>query len=97
MKKIDLHLHLTLHQIPKLGKLNLTSGKNMLPHLEELGIEKGVLMSSGEKGMPFGTNAQNRAICAQLPQRYAWMCNLSPKHPETVYDRMEKEMEANHG
>ena len=30
MKKIDLHLHLTPFQIPKLGKLNLTSGKNML-------------------------------------------------------------------
>ena len=71
MKKIDLHLHLTLRQIPKIGKMNLTSGKNMLAHLDELGIEKGVLMSSGEKGMPFGTNAQNRAICAKYPDRYA--------------------------
>ena len=88
MKKIDLHLHLTLRQIPKIGKMNLTSGKNMIPHLDELGIEKGVLMSSGEKGMPFGTNAQNRAICQQYPDRYAWMCNLSPKNPETVYDRL---------
>ena len=88
MKKIDLHLHLTLRQIPKIGKMNLTSGKNMLPHLDALGIEKGVLMSSGEKGMPFGTNAQNRAICKKYPDRYAWMCNLSPKNPETVYDRL---------
>ena len=88
MKKIDLHLHLTLRQIPKIGKMNLTSGKNMLAHLDELGIEKGVLMSSGEKGMPFGTNAQNRAICEKYPDRYAWMCNLSPKNPETVYDRL---------
>ena len=31
MDKIDLHLHLTPFQLPKLGKLNLTSGKNMLP------------------------------------------------------------------
>ena len=88
MKKIDLHLHLTLRQIPKIGKMNLTSGKNMLPHLDALGIEKGVLMSSGEKGMPFGTNAQNRAICEKYPDRYAWMCNLSPKNPKTVYDRL---------
>lgn len=88
MKKIDLHLHLTKFQIPKIGKMNLTSGKNMIPHLEELGIEKGVLMSSGEKGMPFGTNAQNRAICEKYPDRYAWMCNLSPKNPETVFDRL---------
>ena len=38
MKKIDLHLHLTPFQIPKLGKMNLASAKNMIPHLEELGI-----------------------------------------------------------
>ena len=88
MKKIDLHLHLTPFQIPKLGKLNLTSGKNMIPHLEKLGIEKGVLMSSAEKGMPFGTNRANKKICDQFPGRYFWMCALKPEHPETVYERM---------
>jgi len=49
MAKIDLHLHLTYRQIPKLGKMNLTSGKKMIPHLEEFGIDKGILMSSGDK------------------------------------------------
>ena len=88
MKKIDLHLHLTPFQIPKLGPMNLTSGKNMLPHLDELGIEKGVLMSGSESGMPFGTNKANRKICEQFPDRYAWMCNINPKNPETVYDRL---------
>ena len=90
MKKIDLHLHLTPFQIPKLGKLNLASGKNMLPHLEELGIEKGVLMSSAEGGLPFGTNKANRKICAQLPDRYAWMCAVDPKGKEPVYDRLAR-------
>lgn len=90
MKKIDLHLHLTPFQLPKLGKLNLTSGKNMIPHLEALGIGKGVLMSSGESGLPFGTNKANRKICQQLPERYAWMCNLSPKGKEPVYDRLAR-------
>lgn len=90
MKKIDLHLHLTPFQIPKLGKLNLTSGKNMLPHLEELGIEKGVLMSGAEKGMPFGTNKANRAICEKFPDRYAWMCAVDPKGKEPVYDRLAR-------
>ena len=88
MKKIDLHLHLTPFQIPKLGKLNLTSAENMLSHLEELGIEKGVLMSSAEKGLPFGTNKANKAICDKFPDRYAWMCALKPEHPETVCDRL---------
>jgi predicted TIM-barrel fold metal-dependent hydrolase len=88
MKKIDLHLHLTPFQIPKLGKMNLTSGTNMLPHLDELGIEKGVLMSGAEKGLPFGTNKANLAICKKHPDRYAWMCALKPENPETVYDRL---------
>ena len=90
MKKIDLHLHLTPFQIPKLGKLNLASGKNMIPHLEDLDIEKGVLMSSGEGGLPFGTNKANKKICDRFPNRYAWMCNISPKGKEPVYDRLAR-------
>ena len=90
MKKIDLHLHLTPFQIPKLGKLNLASGKNMLPHLEELGIGKGVLMSSAEGGLPFGTNKANRKICQKFPDRYSWMCAVDPKGKEPVYDRLAR-------
>ena len=90
MEKIDLHLHLTPFQIPKLGKMNLSSGKNMIPHLQELGIEKGVLMSSSEGGLPFGTNRANRKICAQFPDRYAWMCAVDLKGKEPVYDRLAR-------
>jgi len=88
MKKTDLHLHLTLRQIPRLGKLNLASAGSMLPHMEKLGIGKGVLMSAGEKKVPFGNNAKNRAICEKYPESYAWMCNLDPVHPETVEQRL---------
>ena len=90
MKKIDLHLHLTPFQIPKLGKMNLASGKNMIPHLEELGIGKGVLMSTREKGLPFGTNKANKKICQRFPDRYAWMCALDPGSTEPVYDRLAR-------
>ena len=90
MKKIDLHLHLTPFQIPRLGKLHLASGKNMLPHLEELGIGKGVLMSSAEGGLPFGTNKANRKICQKFPDRYSWMCAVDPKGKEPVYDRLAR-------
>ena len=90
MKKIDLHLHLTPFQLPKLGKMNLTSGGNMLPHLDELGIGKGVLMSSAEKGLPFGTNKANRKICQRFPERYAWMCAVDPKGKEPVFDRLAR-------
>ena len=88
MKKTDLHLHLTLRQIPRLGKLNLASAGTMIEHLDELGIGRGVLMSAGEKRVPFGNNAKNRLICEKYPERYAWMCNLDPAHPETVFDRL---------
>ena len=88
MGKIDLHLHLTPFQIPKLGKMNLTSAKNMLPHLVELGIDRGVLMSSAEKGLPFGTNKANRRICQEYPDRYAWMCAVDPKGREPVFERL---------
>jgi len=88
MKKIDLHLHLTLRQIPKLGKLNMASGKSMLAHLDELGIGKGVLMSSGETKVPIGSNRKNKTVCDRYPDRYAWMCNLDPVSPETVLQRL---------
>ena len=90
MKKIDLHLHLTPFRIPKLGKMNLASGANMIPHLEELGIGKGVLMSGYEGGMPFGTNKANAKICRQFPDRYTWMCAVNPKGKEPVYDRLAR-------
>ena len=88
MKKIDLHLHLTYRQIPKIGKMNLASGKNMIAHLDELGIGQGVLMSSGEKKVPFGNNKGNRKICEKYPNHYAWMCNVDAVNPETVYERL---------
>ena len=90
MNKIDLHLHLSLRQLPKLGKLNISSAKNMLPHLDGLGIGKGVLMSGGEGLLPFGSNAQNRAVCRRYPHRFAWMCNVSPRHPETLFRRLSR-------
>ena len=90
MKKIDLHLHLTPFRIPKLGKMHLTSGADMISHLEELGISRGVLMSGAEKGLPFGTNKANEKICRQFPDRYAWMCAVDPKGKEPVYDRLAR-------
>ena len=91
MKKIDLHLHVSFDSIPKSDSLFVSSYKEMLPHLKELGIEKGVLMSSGESAssMPMGTNAENQRIAAADPKHYAWMCNLDyDKNTETVYERL---------
>lgn len=89
MKKIDLHMHvMTTWNIPRIGKLNISNPKKMLAHMDELGIEKAVLMSSGEKKTPLGKNETNRKICAKYPERFAWMCTLDPVHEDTVYERL---------
>jgi len=87
MKKIDLHLHLTLEQLPKQEHNFISSAENMLPHLEELGIGKGVLMAFGEKS-PMGSNTEAKAICEKYPEKYAWFCNLDEEDIDTVYDRL---------
>ena len=91
MKKIDLHLHLSFDPVPKSDTLLVSTYKEMLPHLEELGIGKVVLMSSGERNfsMPMGSNEENCRIAAADPEHYAWMCNLDyDGDPKTVYDRL---------
>ena len=84
MKMIDMHLHM----LPVPGDGPVADVETMLPVLDSLGIEKGVLMSGGESPDRLGCNAGNRAICRKYPDRFAWMCNLDPVEPETVYDRL---------
>ena len=89
MKKIDLHMHvMTTFGIPKIGKMNLSSPKKMIAHMEELGICKAVLMSSGEKKIPFGKNSVCQKICKKYPEYFAWMCMLDDKDEATIYDRL---------
>lgn len=89
MKKIDLHMHvMTTWNIPKIGKLNLSNPKRMIEHMEELGIGKAVLMSSGEKKIPFGKNSVCEKICQEYPEHFAWMCMLDEVNPDTIFDRL---------
>ncbi len=91
MGKIDLHLHLSFHSLPKGDKMSVSSYREMLPHLKKLGIEKGVLMSSGETPslLPMGTNEENYRIVSADPEHYAWMCNLDyDGNSETIYERL---------
>ena len=89
MKKIDLHMHvMTTWNIPKIGKVNLSSPKKMIAHMEELGIGKAVLMSSGEKKIPFGKNSVCQKICKEHPEHFAWMCMLDYVDQGTIYDRL---------
>ena len=89
-KKIDIHLHLSERPIPDGLGMKISSGAEMLPHLDELGIGFGIIMSSGEKQAMFGSNASCRRIAEQYPDRYAWMCGLDEMEPETVYERLKQ-------
>lgn len=66
MKKIDIHLHLTLQQYPKTDTMFLSSAAQMLPHLEELGIEQGIVLSSGEQEMSRSWLQQMRSVNASV-------------------------------
>ena len=90
MNKIDLHLHLTLEQLPKQNNMFISSAENMIPHLEKLGIKKGVLMSGGEKQSQIGSNNENKRICEKYPEHFSWMCNLDYVDIDSVYDRLSK-------
>lgn len=43
MKKIDIHLHAALDPVPGTEKFKISTGEEMLAHLEELQIEKRLL------------------------------------------------------
>ena len=90
MKKIDLHLHVRLNQGTDSEKPFISCAKNMLSHMQDLGIQKGVLMSGGENDCGFRSNEEVKTICQIYPDSFAWMCNLDFKNPETVYERLKK-------
>lgn len=91
MKKVDIHLHLTLKQYPKNKTIFVSSAENMISHLEALGIEKGILMSSGEKSSInlFISNYECKEISEKFNDKYAWMCNLDFKNEESIYHRLK--------
>ena len=67
MKKTDIHL--TFKQHPKTGQMFVSSAEHMLPHLRELSIEKGILMSSRGSGtLPFHSEVTRSAD--RLPQPF---------------------------
>ena len=79
MTKIDLHLHCT-----RTDKGFVSTAAEMVPHLEELGIEKAVLLSAGETGSMMACNEDLRCICEEAPVHFAWLCNLDPVEPGKV-------------
>lgn len=61
MKKIDIHLHAALDPVPGTEKFKISTGEEMLAHLEELQIEKAVVMSSGR-------DRRSNGFCLRKPE-----------------------------
>ena len=60
MKKIDIHLHAALDPVPGTEKFKISTGEEMLAHLEELQIEKAIVMSSGDR--------RSNGFCLRKPE-----------------------------
>ena len=88
INKIDLHLHVSRETI-KNEQMFVSSGKEMIKHLHDLGIRKAVLMSMGDD-VTFGKNLDNMQLAKLYPDTYAWMCNLDYKDEDTILERLLK-------
>lgn len=86
MKKIDLHLHVRSVFQNEPGKPMISDASGMLAHMAELHIEKGVLMSGGETGSPFGNNEEIMTIVQKYPSKFSWMCNVDEGDPRNLYE-----------
>lgn len=90
MEKIDLHLHLMETEFTLPSGVVLSGPREMLPHMDRLGIRKAVLMSGCKALFPAASNQVVQKICRTYPDRYAWMCNLDPCRPEEVFPQLQK-------
>lgn len=90
-KKIDIHLHLRLETYRDDAGRYMSGAKEMLPHLKQLGIEKGIVLSSGENCKnALCTNQEAKAIHELEPDTYAYMCNIDEMEPEGVFPMLEQ-------
>lgn len=93
MKKIDVHMHLSLKQTTTvLNGEKLASVEDILPIMDKYGIEKGILMSSGEKNVLMN-NEEIRTICKKYPERFAYLAMFDLEDFGNLEERILKEME----
>lgn len=88
MKKIDIHLHVRQKPYLENGIVQVSSAEDMLRHMNELGIEKGIVLSSGEHPTDARMcgNAEAAAIHAADPKHFAFMCNVDDTmKPDEVF------------
>ena len=87
-QKIDTHMHLSLPG--QTGGIPAATPAEMLPHMQQFGTRKALLMSCGETPgtIPGGGNAACCAIARQDREHFAWACNLDFQDAGTVEQRL---------
>lgn len=73
---------------PQPAIMKSSSSVDMLPHLKELGISRGIILSMGEADAPFYQNDTARQAAEAVPGVFAWMCNLDERDIDTVEERL---------
>ena len=75
---------------PQPTTMKICSSTDMLPHLKELGISRGIILSSGEESAPSFSNQEVRQAAERFPEVYSWMCNLDVTDIDTIEERLSK-------
>lgn len=95
-KKIDSHVHCSRKRCERKEKnprnpedCYVADPAEIIEHLKEQGIKRGILMSSGEaKGMLSCNNTDCMEIVKEYPDFFSWMCNLDLECQDTVAERL---------
>ncbi len=88
IKKTDIHLHLGLERRNGVNGTWISGARDMVSHLQSLGIQKGIVLSAGEKtdGL-MCSNWEAQAIHEAFPEVYAYMCNIDETVAEEPLQR----------
>lgn len=70
------------------AQIKMSGALEMLPHLKELGISQGILLSFGEDERSVTSNQQVKKAAALVPDVYHWMCNVDEKDIESLPTRL---------
>lgn len=92
MKKIDIHMHLSLNNVDAvINGERLASVDEMLPIMDKFNIEKSILMSSGEQNVLMD-NKEVRSICRKYPDRFYYMATFDLSKKEDLEQRVLNEI-----
>lgn len=94
MGKIDVHMHVTLEpSAQEHDGIRFVCAKDMLPIMDQYGIDKSILMSSGEKAVTMG-NKELREICERYPEYFYYLAMFDIDNEEDLEARILEEMKS---